>query len=167
LTLGSLLAVGSVLAMLSAAIWLARARGQDPSSSSDQSLRILLPALAFSLSVAVYGGLALLGWEAIPLLIGRGIILLLLNGVGSLVLISVTDIVAVALGARRRPAWLLIGVAVLVGGAALALLAPTVALTGRFVLAPDLAALMILAAAAALIWWSFLPVERPVAMVFD
>jgi hypothetical protein len=162
--------------MLSGAIWIARARAQDPFSASDQLLRILVPAFAFSLGAAAYGGLALLGREDMSLLFGREIIVLLVNGVGSLVLISVTDIVAVATGAGRRRAWLLIGIAVfvggaalaqLVGGAALALLASAGALTDRLVLTPDLVALMTLAAAAALIWWSFLPVERPVATVFE
>jgi len=50
---------------------------------------------------------------------------------------------------------------------AFALLASSAASTGRLVLTPDLAALMTLAAAAALIWWSFLPVERPIATVFE
>jgi len=60
-----------------------------------------------------------------------------------------------------------IGIAVFAAGAALALLASTGAFTGRLVLTPDLAALMTLAASAALIWWSFLPVERPIATVFE
>ena len=167
MALTSLLAVGFVLAMLSGAISMARARAQDPSSGSDQSQRILVPAFAFSLSVSVYGGLALAGSTDLSPLIGLAIILFLVNGTGSLVLISVTDLVAVAMGARRKRAWLLIGIAVFAAAAAFALLASSTASTGRLVLTPDLAALMTLAAAAALIWWSFLPVEQPIATVFE
>jgi hypothetical protein len=168
--LTKLLALLLVLAMLGGAIRFALVRSHDTSSSSDQSWRILLPASIFTVGSTAYCFLGLLGWADPILLIWATVIVLLAGGGGSLLLVSATDVGAKALGAGRTRAWLLAGMAVFICGTALALITSNYAFTDDGIatlLDGDVAALIALAAAAALIWWSFLPVEPPVSTVFQ
>jgi len=170
MTFTLLLALAFVLVALGGAIRFARDRALNAAGSTDQSRRILIPPFAFTLALTVYSVLAMLGWAAPSFLIGTAITVFVINGMGSLLLVAATDVAFKAMGARRTRAWLLAGISVFFGGVAVALLVSAGAFTGRgftVLLTPDLAALVLLAIAAALIWWSFLPAEGPVATVFE
>jgi hypothetical protein len=168
--LSSLLAVAVVVALLIGAIGFAQRRSRDATGTSEQSRRIPIPIAAFTIGLTLFGCLSLVGRAGPSDLIGLAILLVLFYGTGCMVLVCALDLACMKLRARRTRGWLLVGIAVLTCGGALAVLGPAGLLTGReFVvgMTPELAAMCALCIAAALIWWSFLPVERPVATVFE
>jgi hypothetical protein len=166
----ALLVIAYLLALLGGAIQFAYRSARNVPGSSDQSRRILIPACAFTLGITVYSLLALAGRAGTSFVVVTAFTAFIINGVGSLVLISLVDVVAKSMGARRTRSWLIAGLAAFVGSVALALLISTGAFSGSGIavlLQPDLIALIILAAAAALIWWSYLPGEPLDAAIFE
>jgi hypothetical protein len=165
-----LLIIAYVFGLLGGAILFAYHSAGNAAGSSDQSRRILIPACAFTLGVTVYSLLALVGRAGIGFVFFTAVTAFIINGVGSLVLISLVDVAAKAMGARRTRSWLIAGSAAFVGTLALALLISQGAFSGRGIAAllqPDPVALIILAAAATLIWWSYLPANPVDATIFE
>ena len=129
--LGLLLAFLSVLVIFGGAIRFAQGRARTPASSSDQSHRILIPAFVFTLGITLYALLALVGWAPVVFVIATILSAALINGLGSLIVISGFDLAAKAMDARRTRSWLIAASAVFVGGTALAFLISQGAFSGR------------------------------------
>ena len=157
-------------ALLGGAILFAYRSAGNVSGSSDQSHRILIPACAFTFGITAYSLMALVGRAGTGFVVITAVTAFIINGVGSLVLISLVDVVARSMGARRRRPWLIAGCATFVGTVLIAWLIATGAFSGRghaALIEPDLITFIILAGGAALLWWSYLPREPLDAAIFE
>lgn len=146
------IAIATACFLLVLAILFARAvRGTGPS----RARRILLPVLFFVLGTCLVFGLPRL-FLGLPFLgpAGLGQILLWL-ALSALLASAIAEGIVFALNAERTPHWLAAGIVAAILGAYGSL----VALTGTLFLLAEPVAIVpsLVAAAAAIIWWPYLP----------
>jgi hypothetical protein len=165
----TILSLLALIAMLGAAVRYARDRSRNSMGPSDQLRRILYSTFAYTGCFAVYLFLVLLALASPAQLLMDSIENFLFNALISLIVISAADIGFKAMGAQRTRAWLFAGIAVFSIPLVVTLILAATVFNMRFTLVIFFAvvAQIVVTIVAALVWWSFLPLQRPVAEVFE
>jgi hypothetical protein len=159
-----------VAAVVAGAVQIAKLRRRDHSGVSDASHRILIPSALFAGGLSSFTFIAMLGQIPFFDVVVTAITVLVINGIGSLVVVALTDAIAKRMEAWRTTNWLLAALASFAGIGGCLLLLSLGAFTGyglAYVPILDLAVLVALAGAAALVWWSMLPPQPSTADVFE
>jgi len=160
----ALLGLGFALAVLGMVIRFAvrrGSRGRDAPAGARRSGRILYPGLLFSVGMAVFFGILFAGGVALlRILLGTIVVTVM-----ALMFVTLFDLVAVAMGARRVRRWLVCAVL----SFTVPLLFSMVVNNGMVALRSfDAVGVAVFGSAAALLWWSLLSAPTTnVAAVFD